>query len=148
MVYDLRGKRGCRLLPAQSQGSENSTLLPRLEGREAYRLVTIRERDPILRDQCLQACGYACSICGLNLGEMYGDLGRGFIHVHHLDPLSVRSGEEYTDPKKDLIPVCPNCHSIIHRGGRLLAPEDVRKALRSPFNGSRDKSSDSAQLGR
>jgi hypothetical protein len=55
--------------------------------------------------------------------------GRGFIHVHHLQPLSEAGGGETTDPEKDLVPVCPNCHYMLHRGDNLLSPEELRELL-------------------
>ena len=48
--------------------------------------------------------------------KVYGDIGKGFIHVHHLTPLwDIRQGYE-VNPVKDLRPVCPNCHAMLHRG--------------------------------
>ena len=35
------------------------------------------------------------------------------IAVHHLDPLNL--GERETDPRIDLVPVCLNCHAVMHR---------------------------------
>ncbi len=47
--------------------------------------------------------------------KFYGQIGEGFIHVHHLKPLS-EIGQEYeVDPIEDLRPVCPNCHAMLHR---------------------------------
>jgi hypothetical protein len=102
----------------------------RLEGGEVLRLLSIRERDPVLRAACLAVHGHRCLVCGDDLGEIYGEIGIGFIHVHHLKPLAERKGARPTDPEKDLIPVCPNCHSIIHRGGGTRSPDEVRKNLR------------------
>jgi len=115
---------------AGEKGRANQGCEPRLEGAEVLRLLSIRERDPVLRAACLATHGHRCLICGNDLGEIYGEIGNGFIHVHHLRPLAARKGADATDPKKDLIPVCPNCHSIIHRGGGTRSPEEVRKHLR------------------
>jgi 5-methylcytosine-specific restriction protein A len=41
-------------------------------------------------------------------------VGKGFIHVHHINQISEIGREYEIDPIKDLIPVCPNCHSMIH----------------------------------
>ena len=60
---------------------------------------------------------------------MYGELGKGFIHVHHLRPLSEVGGEYVVDPGADLRPVCPNCHAVIHHGGRLRDVEEVKQVL-------------------
>jgi len=63
-----------------------------------------------------QKHGTACAVCGIDFEKVYGELGKGFIHVHHTVPIHT-IGEEYTiNPEKDLIPVCPNCHAMLHRG--------------------------------
>jgi 5-methylcytosine-specific restriction protein A len=63
---------------------------------------------------------------------MYGEIGRGFIHVHHVVPIS-SIGESYkVDPAKDLVPVCPNCHAMLHRGkgGKVLTVEELRAKIK------------------
>jgi hypothetical protein len=74
------------------------------------------ERSPEARTKCLKCYDKpSCLICGFNFEDAYGDIGKNFIHVHHLKPLS-EIGEEYeVDPTRDLIPVCPNCHAMLHR---------------------------------
>jgi 5-methylcytosine-specific restriction protein A len=76
--------------------------------------VNAYERNPAARDACIQHYGTACVICGFDFGRVYGDIGQGFIHVHHLRELA-SIGQEYTiDPVADLRPVCPNCHAMLH----------------------------------
>ena len=73
------------------------------------------ERNLSARNKCIEFHGSKCKICGMDFGKRYGALGEGFIHVHHLKPLHT-IGKDYTvDYKNDLIPVCPNCHAMIHR---------------------------------
>lgn len=56
------------------------------------------------------------------------DLGKGFIHVHHIVPISTRKGEPHKiDPENSLVPVCPNCHAMLHKG--KLCIEELRKIL-------------------
>ena len=77
------------------------------------------ERNPKARAACLAAHGTACAVCGIDFGKEYGPEFAGKIEVHHIVPLS-QIGEEYiVDPLKDLIPVCPNCHTALHskKGG-------------------------------
>ena len=77
--------------------------------------VNAYERDPRARRACLQHHGICCSACGFNFESAYGKIGKGFIHVHHLRELS-EIGEAYeVDPLTEMIPVCPNCHAMIHR---------------------------------
>lgn len=86
------------------------------EGIKEQVVVNKYERNPKARQICVNYYGYNCKVCDLNFEKEYGDIGKDFIHVHHIVPLS-EIGEEYKiDPIKDLRPVCPNCHAMIHRG--------------------------------
>ena len=49
----------------------------------------------------------------MNFEQVYGELGKDYIEVHHLHPVS--QGERQVNPIEDLIPLCSNCHSMIHR---------------------------------
>lgn len=85
------------------------------EGAKKQITVNAIERNGKARKACIAHYGAICAVCELDFGQVYGELGEGFIHVHHRVPIS-EVGEEYTvDPIKDLIPVCPNCHAMIHR---------------------------------
>lgn len=99
------------------------------EGKKSDVIQTRRERDPGARKACLEAHGTCCSVCDLDFGKMYDGHGEGYIHVHHLNPLSEADGERKVDPIRDLRPVCPNCHAMIHWRGGNLPLEEVRELL-------------------
>lgn len=85
------------------------------EGALSQVTVNAYERNPAAREACVKHYGANCAVCGFNFGAVYGEIGLGFIHVHHLKPLaSIKIGYQ-VDPMKDLRPVCPNCHSMLHR---------------------------------
>ena len=84
------------------------------------------ERDARNRQLCILAKGVSCSVCGFNFEEIYGELGRGFIHVHHIVPVSMLGPHYKINPLEDLIPVCPNCHAMLHRKNPPLTPEELR----------------------
>lgn len=85
------------------------------EGIKRTILVNSYERNPKARKLCVEYWGISCSVCEINFEKLYGEIGKGFIHVHHLIPVS-QIGELYqVDPIKDLRPVCPNCHSMLHK---------------------------------
>ena len=88
------------------------------------------ERDPHARRACIAHFGWRCRICGTDLGERYGPVAARFVHVHHITALAHGRGPTEIDPTRDLIPVCPNCHAIIHRRDPPYTPEDVRAMLR------------------
>ena len=89
------------------------------------------ERNPAARKICLDKFGSKCKICKVDLGEIYGAVGRGYIHVHHIKQLS-EIGQTYEiDPIKDLIPVCPNCHSMLHQKNPAYTPEELKSWMNS-----------------
>jgi 5-methylcytosine-specific restriction protein A len=103
---------------------------PCVEGAKKLVAVNRYERDPRARQACLAHYGFDCSACGFNFEETYGDLGQDYIHVHHLIPIHT-IGEEYeVDPIKDLRPVCPNCHAMLHRAEPCLTIESLRARLK------------------
>lgn len=107
--------------------------LPRGSYEGAVRTATINkyERSSIARKKCIEYHGCKCSICGMDFEKVYGPLGKGFIHVHHLVPLN-QIGKEYkVDYKNDLIPVCPNCHAMLHRtqDGRCLSVQELKAIM-------------------
>ena len=99
-----------------------------LEGKKVAFYTTKYERNKSNRDKALKIHGYSCCICNINFKESYGEIGEGFIHVHHVKPLYSLDEEVVIDPTKDLVPVCPNCHAIIHRRkNQILSIDDVKK---------------------
>ena len=101
------------------------------EGAKKTITVNQYERNQIARQKCIKINGCRCAVCGIDFESMYGDIGRGFIHVHHIVPIS-SIGESYkVDPVTDLVPVCPNCHAMLHRGkgGKVLTVEELRAKI-------------------
>lgn len=99
----------------------------------AVRRVTVNryERDRRARAACIGHHGTACSVCGFDFEKCYGRLGRGLIHVHHLTELSAVGPGYNVDPVKDLRPICPNCHAMVHREIPALSITQLRKRVRA-----------------
>jgi predicted HNH restriction endonuclease len=106
---------------------------PFVEGATRRIMVNAYERNAAARDACIQQQGTACCICGFDFGKAYGPEAKGYIHVHHVKPLAEIKSTYEINPKTDLRPVCPNCHSVLHLGGVLRSIEEV-KAMRSSGN--------------
>lgn len=86
-----------------------------VEGATKTIKINIYERNALARKKCIEYHGAKCKVCEFDFEKVYGEIGRNFIHVHHLLQLS-QIGKEYEiDYKADLIPVCPNCHAMIHK---------------------------------
>ena len=100
---------------------------PMIEGSVNSVVMNVYERNEPARHRCIEHFGYACSVCALDFGAFYGPIAEGVIHVHHLTPLSVAGGADYLiDPIRDLRPVCPNCHVVIHRRDPPLSIVEAR----------------------
>jgi predicted HNH restriction endonuclease len=97
------------------------------EGAISQATVNVYERNPQARKKCIEYYGTSCFVCGFNFGEAFGELGKGFIHVHHLKPVSEISKEYEVNPIEDMRPVCPNCHAMIHRRTPLLSIEEIKE---------------------
>lgn len=96
------------------------------EGNQTERLATKYERNPINRVLCLEKYGYKCRVCDFDFEQVYGDIGHEFIHVHHTVPVS-RMGDNYiVNPLEDMVPVCPNCHAMIHKNNRPYTIEELK----------------------
>lgn len=102
------------------------------EGGVKTKLHKIRERNRAAREMCIRAKGTKCSVCGFDFKAVYGEIGKGYIQVHHLKQLSSTRGIRITDPIKELAPVCPNCHAMLHRGknGKMLTIEELKALVK------------------
>ena len=88
------------------------------------------ERDSNARRICIEHHRAVCCVCDMTFGAIYGNIGEDYIHVHHLIPIS-SIGEMYViDPVNDLRPICPNCHSMIHRTYPPMLVDDLRKIVK------------------
>jgi len=85
------------------------------EGAKKLIIVNAYERNSKARQLCLKKHGYKCCVCKFNFKEIYGEIGAGYIEVHHLKPLNEINEKYQVDPAKDLRPVCPNCHAMLHK---------------------------------
>ena len=101
---------------------------PEKYSEDARFSVTINayERNPKARAACIAHHGHTCTVCGFDFAMEFGVLGEGFIHVHHIVPIGKMSKQYEIDPIADLIPVCPNCHAMVHRTEPPLMVEQLR----------------------
>lgn len=97
------------------------------EGAKHSIIVNRYERSSIARMKCIEKYGYRCSVCNMDFEEKYGDIGKGFIHIHHIVPISTIGNDYKIDYEKDLVPVCPNCHAMLHKGN--VSVEELKKII-------------------
>ncbi|RZB37140.1 MAG: 5-methylcytosine-specific restriction enzyme A [Desulfobacteraceae bacterium Eth-SRB2] len=97
------------------------------EGAKKTVTVNKYERDLGARNKCIEKYGVTCFACGFDFEEVYGERGAGFIHVHHIKPLGEIGSEYSLNPTKDLVPLCPNCHAIVHRKTPALSIKELKR---------------------
>lgn len=95
-----------------------------------------RERNKQLRQACidyyksLHGGRIVCECCDFDFAKTY-DINDEYIEIHHLLPFSQTEGEHPVDAVKDLVPLCANCHRMIHHGmggnGNCMSLEDLKK---------------------
>jgi len=113
-----------------------------IEGRLLVRRALARERDPKLRALKIKQARHGgrplrCEVCDFDFGHAYGDLGEGYIEVHHVTPLYA-SGTRETK-LDDLACVCANCHRMCHRsrpGESWRTPAALRELIRKSTQGA------------
>lgn len=118
------------LLPTEDEESEHSPFgqgLP--EGALTHVAVNRYERSPANRAAAIAVHGAICASCGFDFARFYGALGDGFIEVHHRTPVSLMGKSYVIDPVKDLVPLCSNCHQMVHREDPPVIAEKLREML-------------------
>lgn len=101
-----------------------------LEGAKKQIVVNAYERNSEARRKCIEYYGTRCSICGFDAGSIYGEKFERMIHVHHIKPLKEIGAEYVVDPIQDLVPVCPNCHMILHSTNNTYTLEELKIKIR------------------
>ena len=102
------------------------------EGAKKSVIVNKYERSSKARENAVNYHGLNCKICDLNFKEIYGAIGEAFIHIPHLIPIHEIGKNYKIDYKNDLIPVCPNCHSMLHRklNGKEPTMEELKQMIK------------------
>ena len=101
------------------------------EGASKTITVNLYERSTEAREICLAHNGYKCIVCSFDFEEVYGEIGKNYIHVHHIIPISEIGKEYELNPVTDLVPVCPNCHAMIHITRPALSIKQIKQILES-----------------
>lgn len=97
--------------------------------KEIYYYGKKYEQSFVNRREVIEYNGTICKICKFDFEKVYGKRGRNYIEIHHIKPLSSLNDKVYIDPRYDFIPVCANCHRIIHREKDNILSQDEVKDL-------------------
>lgn len=132
LAYDVAGtstrkKRQSR--PIELASEELPSGIQYFEGAARHVVVNAYERNAKARKACIRHYGSRCVVCEFDFQEKYGEAAAGFIHVHHVVPIAQVGVEYQLDPVRDLRPVCPNCHAVIHRREPPYSMDEVQAML-------------------
>ncbi|MCQ2147227.1 MAG: HNH endonuclease [Bacteroidales bacterium] len=115
-----------------------STIYLEGEAGEAQEVV-YRQRNMELRQACidhfkeLHGGRLVCECCGFDFKRAYA-IEDEYIEVHHRFPFSQTDGEHPVDATTDLVPLCANCHRMIHHGmggrGNCMSLDELKSKLR------------------
>ena len=108
--------------PQEPESKQIRLATPEMEGEHIKIERTVIRRNPEARKKCIEILGCKCAACELVMSDKYGPLAGGVIEVHHLIPIHLFDEAHQIDPLVDLIPLCPNCHTMIHK---LEDPSDI-----------------------
>lgn len=111
-------------------GDKDTEMTTNKEGKSKRVYSTVYERDRKNRKKAIEIHGIKCVVCGFDFEKVYGIRGQGFIEIHHRVPLSEKQTEVFINPLEDLVPVCPNCHRMIHRKKYdVLTIEELKRLI-------------------
>lgn len=95
---------------------------PAYEGKHIEKETVVIQRNRAERQKCVDHYKCTCVACGLRMKDKYGELGDGVIEVHHLNPIHLFDDSHRVNYLEDLVTLCPNCHTMIHK---LADPGDI-----------------------
>lgn len=121
------------LLPSEISEAETGFVFH--EGAMKTIELSVHEREPAARRACIEHYSVSCHVCGFDFEHAYGDIGKGFIHVHHRVDLALVSNRREVNPIEDLIPVCPNCHAMLHTETPAMAVDKLKELLKQNLQG-------------
>jgi 5-methylcytosine-specific restriction protein A len=129
LVMSLLPLEAVDLKDGFSGSEEIIEALGEVEGEKTIRKINSYERSKKNRNACITIYGWSCFVCSINFRTMYGERGMGYIEVHHREPVSLMKEPRALSPKRDLIPVCSNCHRMLHRTWPPATPEQLKEVI-------------------
>lgn len=105
------------------------------EGKVSTKTAIVKERSQKLRRAAIEHYTVdgkiVCSVCGFDFKKIYGELGDGYIQMHHENPVYQYSDDGFetyiSEAVKNMKPLCANCHCMVHRNkGRLISITELK----------------------
>jgi len=136
-VYDSLKSQGFKEEDISKQVDTDFKELVIEEGTIELKSIRQRKRSEKLREEKIKEIKaenkgkISCVVCDFDFSEKYDGHGQGYIEIHHLEPVSLGlTNQSLTEALKKVVPLCSNCHRMIHRDkNNLLSPEELRKIV-------------------
>jgi predicted HNH restriction endonuclease len=100
-----------------------------VEGARTQGWANRYERSRSNRALAIIAHGTACAVCGFNFATQFGSYGEGYVEIHHLTPVHLMEAERVVNPIEELVPLCANCHRMVHRVDPPISPEALKEIV-------------------
>jgi 5-methylcytosine-specific restriction enzyme A len=119
--------------------AHGGAFVPEVEGQPTIRQHVVYERSPKNRARAIEVHGAVCKACGFDFNLVYGpELARDYVEVHHVESITRIRGR--VDPNTLLVPLCSNCHSMVHRKpGSILPVEELRRIMQKQRDGGKTR---------
>jgi 5-methylcytosine-specific restriction enzyme A len=129
-IKSLALSAGINSTEQQKTGS-NEGFIADPEGEKISKTHVTYERSIKNRAKAIEIHGTVCKVCGFDFDKFYGaELAKHYIEIHHIIPLSELNKTTNINISTDLIPLCSNCHSMIHRRREALSVEELKNRIR------------------
>ena len=107
------------------------------EGIRKVKNIQMYERSKKLREAAINRNiinGHLeCTVCSFDFYAVYGEKGRGYIEIHHQKPIFQYKDQDTTkfleQALQNVVPVCSNCHRMIHRAKNAPMPVEVLRQV-------------------
>ena len=123
-LKNFNQEENVELTQEDDEFSEGKILLKKhLQRERNVKLIELSKKKFIEQNEHLY-----CEVCGFDFAKTYGKLGEKFIEAHHIKPVSQMDENEKTSID-DIVMVCSNCHSMIHRKKPWLTIDKIKEIL-------------------
>lgn len=139
-LYDSLKNQGFKEEDISKQVEKDFQNLIIEEGALEVKNIRQRKRSQRLRQEKIKEIKeknkgkISCSICDFDFSVTYDGHGEGYIEIHHLESVSLMdrggSEQELKDALSKVVPLCSNCHRMVHRNkDKALTIEELKKII-------------------
>lgn len=139
LVLALMKAQGFKLKKITDEVEGDFSLVVIEEGQLEQRTLTQRKRSQKLAriavNEYKNKYGKLfCTVCDFDFFKTYREYGKDYIEIHHTEPVHLMDTKGVktilSKALKKIVPVCSNCHRMIHRKkGQMVSIEALKKVV-------------------